>query len=341
MIQLYNMASIIGIAGTAKNTGKTTTLNALLKESSGCGATVGITGIGYDGEDIDNITGLPKPRVIAHEGMIVSTSRHCVPASGWTIIEQTPYTSALGEIVIARCNKQSTVVVAGPKKRSDLLNVTRRMSEAGCDTIFVDGALNRIAPMSIVDRIIFTTGAARTTDIPLLVNETAAIERIFRFPEHSLPQRDAGSTAMIHSPEDVDAAIHNGLHHGLLSIPGLISRSALSSLCKTISQEKKQSVESILFDDPVMLLLVDTPERTIDQVDRLLAMKINILFGRSIALSAVTINPFYPEYNGMTYSTNYVDRLTLHTEMKKFLTAPVFDVVQNGADELWNIVAAK
>jgi len=215
------------------------------------------------------------------------------------------------------------------------------MSEAGCDTIFVDGALNRIVPMSIVNRIIFTTGAARNTNIASLINETAAIEHIFRFPEHSLPQQDVDSTAMIHSPEDVDAAIRNGLNHGLLRIPGLISRNALSHLCKIISQEKKRSVESILFDDPVMLLLTDTPEKTMEQIDRLLAMKIKILFGRSIALSAVTINPFYPEYNGMTYSTSYIDRITLHTEMKKILSAPVFDIVQNGADELWNLVTTK
>ena len=47
----------IGILGTAKNTGKTTTFNFLLEWSNLKSIRVGLTSIGYDGEDIDNITG--------------------------------------------------------------------------------------------------------------------------------------------------------------------------------------------------------------------------------------------------------------------------------------------
>jgi molybdopterin-guanine dinucleotide biosynthesis protein len=51
----------LGVLGTAKNTGKTTTLNALLKCLSE--KLLALTSIGFDGEDLDHITCLPKPNV--------------------------------------------------------------------------------------------------------------------------------------------------------------------------------------------------------------------------------------------------------------------------------------
>jgi cobyric acid synthase len=44
----------VGIIGTAKNDGKTTTLSALLRSLKN--RKIAVTGIGYDGEEIDNIT---------------------------------------------------------------------------------------------------------------------------------------------------------------------------------------------------------------------------------------------------------------------------------------------
>ncbi|MCC6548479.1 MAG: hypothetical protein IT279_00265, partial [Ignavibacteriaceae bacterium] len=61
-----------GIIGTAKNTGKTTTLNWLMKQQGSTG--IAVTGIGYDGEERDNITMLPKPRLRFEEGVIVATA---------------------------------------------------------------------------------------------------------------------------------------------------------------------------------------------------------------------------------------------------------------------------
>ncbi|MFN3282700.1 MAG: hypothetical protein ACK40Q_00495, partial [Pseudothermotoga sp.] len=62
----------IGILGTAKNTGKTTALNSVLKCLND--RRIAVTSIGFDGEDLDHVTGLPKPKVIVDEGTLVVTS---------------------------------------------------------------------------------------------------------------------------------------------------------------------------------------------------------------------------------------------------------------------------
>ena len=60
---------VLGFAGTAKNTGKTTTLEATIKFFADKHKNLFITGIGYDGEDFDNLTGFPSPGCLCLRGV--------------------------------------------------------------------------------------------------------------------------------------------------------------------------------------------------------------------------------------------------------------------------------
>ena len=73
---------IIGIAGTAKNTGKTTTTSFIMAEvKKNEKLNLGLTSIGYDGEDIDNVTGLPKPKIEVWPGVLVAVAEKCLKVS--------------------------------------------------------------------------------------------------------------------------------------------------------------------------------------------------------------------------------------------------------------------
>ena len=116
------MSFIIGTAGTAKNTGKTTTNIAILRELFKTDISIGLTSIGYDGEDIDNITGLPKPRLLLKEGTIVATSEKCLHGSTaqFDVIKSTNISTPLGKIIIAQVIKKGLVIIAGPNKSTEL-----------------------------------------------------------------------------------------------------------------------------------------------------------------------------------------------------------------------------
>jgi len=175
--------TILGIAGTAKNTGKTTTLSALLEEGRRRGILPGLTGIGYDGEERDTVTSLPKPRLRVYPEMIATTSERCVHVSTarGEVIARTGFRTPLGEVLILRITRPGLLVVAGPNKTAELNDVCAAMGEAGAGVIFVDGSLNRIAPFSIADSVVFATGAARSTDAEVVRRELLAIETIFSF----------------------------------------------------------------------------------------------------------------------------------------------------------------
>lgn len=327
--------SIIGIAGTAKNTGKTTALNALLGEAHRRGAPVGVTSIGYDGEELDNVTGLPKPRVVLHPGMTVSTSLRTLPPAGWRVLERTGLSSALGEIVIARCEKSGAVVLAGPKTRADLRIVTERLASYDCGLILVDGALNRIAPMPVADTLILATGAARETDIPRLAAETAAVASLFRHARYSGPDDvPPGLPRMLHTAADIDVLM--GRHAGMtaLRVPGLISVQGWSSLADSLTRSA-QSFATIVLNDPVALLLSGAPQETLRLIERLARLGITVSLRTTMTLGAVTVNPFYPRFTGTSYEADTVDADMLSRTMRDSVKLPVIDIVRDGAAPAW------
>lgn len=349
--------SIIGIAGTAKNTGKTTTLNSLLHQAQKLSASIGVTSIGYDGEEIDNITALPKPRIFFHHGMFASTSLSCVPVTGWNIVQRTGITTALGEIVIVRCETPGLLVLAGPNKRHELEIVLQCMHRFRCSTIIVDGSLNRIAPLSAVDTIIFTTGAARTTDISALVGEMKAIEFFFQFGISK--QRNNQETSSINvgldevknltvSSELLTGAIIDAIeveqllqqyvekftaHHNrnLISINGFITSAGLQTLVeKILHMSGTERPREIIFSDPIVLLLAGEAQQTKQLLSPLRAQHITISYHKAIQLAAITVNPFYPEYRENTFSPASIDSALLLSTLQRSLRTPVYDIFKTG-----------
>ncbi len=174
----------LGFVGTAKNTGKTTTalhiLN-LLKERE---CKIALTSIGFDGENTDQITGLPKPRYFANQGIIIATAEKCLHTStaNFSNLQHTGIQTILGEILIAEFSSVGNVVLAGPNRRVDILILLGMLSEMGIEVTLVDGALNRLAAMSVVDSLILATGAAYDNRIPVIANHAQAMESMFHFP---------------------------------------------------------------------------------------------------------------------------------------------------------------
>ena len=110
-------SSTIGIVGTAKNTGKTTTLSVLLNECSKHDESIGLTGIGYDGEAVDNLTFLPKPRLDVPVGTWVATSSMCIEAgtAKFDQISSTGLSTSLGELQVAKTVKEGRIILADDK----------------------------------------------------------------------------------------------------------------------------------------------------------------------------------------------------------------------------------
>ena len=170
------------VVGTAKNVGKTTTVNALLQVGAQRGARIGLTSIGRDGEAFDAVDDAPKPRVFVEAGTLVAAGRALLPhARGIEVLEQQAE-SALGPIVFYRANVPQYVEISGAPNASAMRAIIERLASLGTDRVIVDGAIDRVAIVATGDdAVIVATGMALAADIKGVVAGTSRfIERIGR-----------------------------------------------------------------------------------------------------------------------------------------------------------------
>ena len=342
----------LGIAGTAKNTGKTTTTAAIIGELRRRSIPFYLTSIGYDGENIDNVTGLPKPKLRVEPGDVVATAEKCLKASTavFSILQDTAVRTPLGRILVAKVEKAGLAVTAGPNKSAEVRQVAQILSRMGPGITLFDGALNRIAPMVETDGFILATGASRTPDIPRLAQETERIWRIANLPtvpraleiaelclcsvtllSNQLQVLAQWPGASLLSEADAALALEAAAGGGAyLYIPGIIGERAFAYLAGRAAELAARMF--LVLADPIKLLAFANPVAHYDWIEQL--EKQGILTGviKRVPLLAVTLNPFFPEFRfeTSTYRPAFVDPIRLQVSVSEQIQVPVYNVVKQG-----------
>ncbi|MFH1119643.1 MAG: hypothetical protein V1775_07445 [Bacteroidota bacterium] len=189
LIHITRDISKVSFIGLAKNTGKTVALQKLLDEISASGAVCGLTSIGHDGEEFDQINILiKKPRIYVSEGFFVATTDKLFALGGaqFKIVRTTDFNTPLGRVQIGRVEKAGLIEIAGPSTSSGVSYVTDIMLDMGAGKVLIDGAINRkaISSPEYTDGLIIATGAALDKDQDRVVNETVEAVNHIRLPHY-------------------------------------------------------------------------------------------------------------------------------------------------------------
>lgn len=329
---------IIGFCGTAKNTGKTTTMKVILDAATAKKQIVALTSIGYDGELVDHVTGLPKPRIYALPGTLLAIADSCAKGSTAEIeiLQRTQISTALGKVVIGRVRKPGLILLAGPTKSVEIRKVNGMLAEAGAELILVDGALNRIAPMVETQGIIMATGASRNTDIDELVSETAAIAATYQLPKwNRLAEENVLESGSILDEVMTERLLEKCLvDTETIRIQGIIGARAFSALIENGLEKIKG--KKLVLADPTKLLVSGSPTQLHKWMGILEKEGVKLLLERQLPLRLITINPFYPQYRYAShdYEAAYVDKQRLKSEMLKHLKVPVVNVLEESEETM-------
>ena len=355
------LSKVLGILGTAKNTGKTTTTSTLLEIATHRRLSVGLTSIGYDGEDIDNITGLPKPRIFAKKGTLIATAKNCLKSGVSQIktLKETEISTPLGKIIIGEVMEDGLVIIAGPNKGEELSIVIDKLEKLGNKLILVDGAINRIVPLMKTDALILTTGAARNINTDFLVKEIQCIYELFELPiiekkdfinlkntkqkVIALIQKDNSKkylkvNSLINLPGVLELIKKLDDKTESLFIPGILTEFALKELIKKSKGLLKS--KSIIVSNPANLLIGSNPISLFDILFEMKKLEIKLNVIKTLPILAITINPFYPlyRYGNNKYESAWVDRDKLYNKIKSIVSIPVIDIIREGGNNLFNII---
>jgi hypothetical protein len=173
---LINDYDILATLGTAKNTGKTTTLNYILpffKDS------LGLISTGHDGEDCDAlINSLAKPSIEVQAGTFFTTSKDFILPE-CEIIKRTKIISPLGEIFIVRTKFKSKIQLIGPSNNSGISYILSEYKKLGIAKCLIDGSFDRKSVISLVKGFILATGASFSLNPEIVLKNLKYIKSLF------------------------------------------------------------------------------------------------------------------------------------------------------------------
>lgn len=151
ILEKFNLekGKIYSIVGISKNSGKTTTLNQILKEAYNNNLICGITTTGIDGEKKDSVFKHPKPEIITYPGFYIATSQLSFLQNPgiYEIIENTGINNIYGNIYIAKSLKKSKIELINSTNLSNMLKILKRLRMVS-DIVLVDGAFDRVTSAS-------------------------------------------------------------------------------------------------------------------------------------------------------------------------------------------------
>ena len=322
----------VALVGIAKNSGKTTTLNALLDAVDRTRRTIGMVSIGIDGEASDMLIGTRKPTIHAHAGDWIVTAQDAVARSGARVeyAESLDFSTPLGEVVIGRVLEAGNVILAGVRHQADLRRALSALGSHGVDSSFVDGAYGRLvaAKPDVTDGVVVSTGAILGARVETVVEKTAhVVDRLqlaalgASWQRELLDRAEAHGGAMLGGP-DIEArelpsksallGLARATHLWTpdveaIAIRGLVSDSVVESL--------------LAVEGPGRVLLV--PDGTVLQCSARLLSRLtrtwDIYAGRAIRLLGISFNP-------TSIRGGDVDPVELHDALaQRWSQVPVFN----------------
>jgi hypothetical protein len=198
-------ARSLAVIGLVKNAGKTTVVNALMAHGA---SRFGLTSLGLDGEKVDHLTGLAKPRIAPPPGTLVATTRGSLERSRYAmeVLEELPFHTPLGRVVIGRAGGgDGQVEVSGPTTLAELRVTVERLHAHGAGQVLVDGAINRIGSASprVSDGVVVATGGMVGDTLDDVLETTVATLDMLTLPAISAETRGLVPPGLLESARAV------------------------------------------------------------------------------------------------------------------------------------------
>lgn len=330
--RLLNLKSL-SIVGMAKNTGKTETLNYILRRLSEISpkTTVGLTSIGLEGERKDQVTLTEKPEITLSEGTIFVTAEkyyRTKQLSAEILDIERKYVTSTGKLIYARAHGVGKVLIAGPPTSQGLRSAIKRMASYGADLSIIDGALSRLslASPTVAEGLVLATGASLSAQPKRLIQQTKALVKLINLPEiehrelaEQLECVDRGIRVISPSGEIIDPGFASALlpelwedhtwrnQQGALYVSGAVHDNLLQRV------EQSDSFTELIVRDFTRLFISDVAlRRFCNQGKRIRCLN-------RAKLLAVTFNP--QSSNGYL-----MDSQEMCKQLSEAIELPVYDV---------------
>ncbi len=179
-------ARSIVVIGTGKNVGKTVAVRAIAQAAHARGLRLGLTSTGRDGEGVDIVDAMPKPRLFLRAGDVLATARGSLPdAPATEVLDVSKLATAAGSVAFVRVRADACYEIVGPPTAAGVRSCIDRFFDFGCELAIVDGAVDRVAVLAGGDdAVVVATGAADASTLDEAVADVQALVRRLSVPAY-------------------------------------------------------------------------------------------------------------------------------------------------------------
>lgn len=327
LAQIVSAANIsrLSLIGLSKNAGKTTTTNylleALLRQNLYRAEDVAITSLGLDGEALDALTGLPKPRYVPQAGILVATIENFIlqaerEGAQFEHLLRLPGRTVLGPVMLARVLHPGRIVIAGPTLLRELRAALDQLRMSGARLSIIDGAINRLgaAATNVTDACIVCTGTSVGATPELVARRTADVLARLMVPqsiwtdEYKKLLPETRLLMFFSNRKDGFTSPFTDRSHPTIEAQWIVkgmqtSRNAIYLLRGALTEELSRELlgyltQKLLPSHHAEIVVSDGTKIFCHSVtlQRLADRGLHVRVASSIHILALTINPFTPEY---------------------------------------------
>ena len=305
-------------------------LNALIRAHPQ--ARLGVTSIGLDGEELDAVSRLPKPRVFLPGGSLLATAEECLARTEAQIrvAARTGIRTGLGEILVATVTRPGNCLLGGPSTVSGMAAVRDSLLRLGADKMFIDGAFSRQSHAAAAQAMVYVVGAHASPFQSRVVASAGLALRRFALP--GVP--DAWQALLSHSnPGWLDG---QGRYTALASATALGKPAALldavpakacwlylpgavdTALADALVARRREQAFGLIVQSALSLVLTDAA------LSRLFRLGRDIRVLRPLTLAFVALNPFSP-------AGHQFDSLAFKQAMRGVTDLPLINVAEDAS----------
>jgi len=290
---------------------------------------IAVTSIGLDGEEIDQVTFLNKPRIYALEGYLIATATETLKEfdAKYEILENTDIFTSIGYIKIVKITKDGNALIAGPSIIKDVEKTVKILEKYSLKNIFIDGAFFRHSLAKVAEATILVIGASLSRDINKVVSDAVATVSKFHVEkaEKSLQKlSDFDNVCSLNEQGEVESFC-------IKSVIGNTERifQKINSLCKYLYIPRSltnEFVERLVKQrlDYKFNIIVKSPvniQLNLANLTNLFKLSNKVYVLKPINLKAICYNPTSPygyEFNNLLFKN----------KLEESLETEVFNVVE-------------
>ena len=312
---LLHNVKVISLVGMAKNSGKTTTLNYLIRHFAKKDVPLALTSIGRDGEELDVVTKTKKPKIFVPKGSVIASAEGLLGLSDITgeVHVCTDINTPMGKVVIVRALSAGFVQLGGAGSAVQTLKILEEFEKFGVGKVLIDGAISRknISNPILSEAVVLCTGASLASDMATVVKKTRHAAEMLKLPmyQESVYNFKAGEVFYHLQNESESVYVCERPHF----LPGAVTDSGIASILHS-GEDKKNTV--YVAEDPSKVLL------GMEAYEKFRARGGKLYVKNTVNLAAITVNPTSPK--GFTFPKDEFLR-----EMSKAAGVPVFDVLHH------------